>query len=109
MKTPETDPDLDNGWVKSSRHKPECNVSVLVFIPEEDDHVTTGMWDISKKWVLLDEYRVPISEVTYWRPIEYELPTDRTFKKSERDYDNDNMSNTIRKLQKRIFELEKKV
>lgn len=45
---------------------PEHNVGVLVFIPEEDYHVTTGMWDVSNKWVLLDEYRTPKSAVTHW-------------------------------------------
>lgn len=101
------DPDLDNGWIKSDRHKPSYNISVLVFIPEEDNHVTTGMWDVSKKWVLLDDYRVPISEVTYWRTIDYELPKDRTFKKSGRDLENETTSKLIWDLQRRVFELEK--
>jgi hypothetical protein len=44
-------------------------VGVLVFIPKEDYHVTSGMWDISNKWVLLDEYRVPDCEVTHWMKL----------------------------------------
>lgn len=51
---------------KSAKQKPEYNLGVLVFIPEEDSHITSGMWDISNKWVLLDEYRVPTCEVTHW-------------------------------------------
>lgn len=70
----------DNGWFKSSDQLPEENVSVLVFIPEEDNHVTTGMWDVSKKWVLLDDYRIPLSEVTFWRPIDYKLPENKEYK-----------------------------
>ena len=56
-------------WVKVEDGLPEINVAVLVYIPEEDDHVTTGMWDTSNsegKWVLLDEYRVPDCPVTHW-------------------------------------------
>lgn len=53
-------------WVKSSDRKPEHNVGVLVFIPGEDNHITSGMWDISNQWVLLDEYRTPEEEVTHW-------------------------------------------
>lgn len=45
---------------------PEYNLGVLVFIPEEDNHKTAGMWDIDNKWVLLDEYRVPESKITHW-------------------------------------------
>lgn len=45
---------------------PEHNLGVLVFIPGEDNHMTSGMWDIDNKWVLLDEYRVPEEEVTHW-------------------------------------------
>jgi hypothetical protein len=47
---------------------PEYNKGVLVFIPDEDNHVTSGMWDISKKWVLLDEYRIPETKVTHFMP-----------------------------------------
>ncbi len=45
---------------------PEHNKGVLVFIPDEDYHITSGMWDIDDKWVLLDEYRVLESAVTHW-------------------------------------------
>lgn len=100
------DPDMDNGWIKSSRRKPEQNVGVLVFIPEEDNHVTTGMWDVSNKWVLLDEYRIPKSEVTYWRPIDYVLPNDKTYKKSFESSDElGKMSDELRRLQKENYEL----
>jgi uncharacterized protein DUF551 len=51
--------------VKESGY-PAKNLGVLVFIPAEDYHITAGMWDISEKWVLLDEYRVPECEVTHW-------------------------------------------
>ncbi len=53
------------GWVKADQ-KPEHNVGVLVFIPGEDNHITSGMWDISNEWVLLDEYRTPEEKVTHW-------------------------------------------
>ncbi len=56
-------------WYVSSVTKPEKNVSVLVFIPEEDNHITSGMWDVDNEWVLLDEDRVPVCEVTHWMPI----------------------------------------
>lgn len=72
-----------NGWIKSSDRMPEFNIGVLVFIPEEDHHITAGMWDVSKKWILLDEYRIPQSEVTYWMPMPNE-PIDKTYKKSDR-------------------------
>lgn len=49
--------------------KPEHNVGVLVFIPGEDNHITSGMWDIDNKWVLLDEYRTPEEEVTHWMAL----------------------------------------
>ncbi len=55
-------------WVKADT-KPEHNVGVLVFIPSEDNHITSGMWDISNEWVLLDEYRTPEEEVTHWMPL----------------------------------------
>lgn len=45
---------------------PPHNIGVLVFIPDEDNHITSGMWDVSNSWVLLDEYRVPECEVTHW-------------------------------------------
>lgn len=55
-------------WVKADQ-KPEHNVGVLVFIPGEDNHITSGMWDISNEWVLLDEYRTPEEEVTHWMEL----------------------------------------
>lgn len=70
---------MDNGWINSKMKLPRENVGVLVFIPEEDNHVTTGIWDVSKKWVLLDDYRIPTAEVTYWRPIDYDLPKDQNY------------------------------
>jgi len=53
-------------WNDVKKGMPEFNKGVLVFIPEEDNHITSGMWDISENWVLLDEYRTPESEVTHW-------------------------------------------
>jgi hypothetical protein len=72
-------------WVKVDENDPttfpdEC-VGVLVLIPEEDHHVTTGMWDISKKWVLLDDYREPTSQVTHWRKM-VAVPNDVEFKET---------------------------
>lgn len=55
-------------WVKADT-KPKHNVGVLVFIPGEDNHITSGMWDVSNEWVLLDEYRTPEEEVTHWMPL----------------------------------------
>jgi hypothetical protein len=93
-------------WIKASEQLPPENVGVLVFIPEEDNHCTTGMWDVSQKWVLLDEYRVPISDVTYWAEM-VDLPDDKTYTPSNRrPEDDDTMSYQIRSLQKRIYELE---
>lgn len=59
------------GWVRAWHSVkefgyPPKNKGVLVFIPEEDFHITSGMWDLDNKWVLLDEYRVPDCEVTHW-------------------------------------------
>jgi hypothetical protein len=65
-------------WTKASEVKPRMNTAVEVFIPEEDNHITVGMWDVSEKWVLLDEYRVPQSEVTYWRWLREE-PEDKSY------------------------------
>lgn len=48
---------------------PPKNLGVLVFIPDEDNHITAGMWDVDNKWVLLDEYRVPECKVTHWMPM----------------------------------------
>jgi len=45
---------------------PDKNMGVLVFIPEEDNLITAGMWDIDENWVLLDEYRKPTVPVTHW-------------------------------------------
>lgn len=98
----DTNPD---GWIKSSDRMPEFNVGVLVFIPEEDHHITTGMWDVSKKWVLLDEYRIPQSEVTYWMPMPEE-PIDKTYKKSNRV--EQTTTELIRELQKENFLLKSK-
>lgn len=61
-------------WVPVSI-KPVHNVGVLVFIPDEDDHITSGMWDVSNKWVLLDEYRTPECELaTLTLPTQYTIP-----------------------------------
>ncbi len=60
---------MDEGWVNVEDHMPEYNVGVLVFIPAEDGHITSGMYDISNKWTLLDEYRTPDSPVTHWMPM----------------------------------------
>lgn len=68
MGIPEPKP-LDNGWVHVDTDMPITNVGVLVFLPGEDDHITSGMWDIDEKWVLLDEYRNPDVPVTHWRPM----------------------------------------
>lgn len=95
-------------WIRSKDQKPECNVSVFVFIPAEDNHCTVGMWDISKKWVLLDEYRVPKSEVTYWHPM-IELPEDKSYDPKypvEKADEMDTTAEIIRKLQKRVYDLE---
>lgn len=93
------------GWINSKERKPECNVSVLVFIPEEDDHITTGMWDISNKWVLLDEYRVPVSDVTYWHPM-IAAPEDKSFHPSTRlPEESDTITYKTRELQKRNLKL----
>lgn len=48
---------------------PPKNLGVLVFIPDEDNHITAGMWDVDNKWVLLDEYRVPECKITHWRHL----------------------------------------
>lgn len=63
-------------WVPIEEGMPERNKGVLVFIPQEDNHITSGMWDIENKWVLLDEYRIvgegdgmEESMVTHWMPL----------------------------------------
>jgi hypothetical protein len=96
-------------WIKSSDQMPEENVSVLVFIPEEDNHITVGMWDVSKKWVLLDEYRVPLSEVTYWAEMIAE-PEDKSYtplRTADKDAirEEDTTTYAIRSLQKQVLEL----
>lgn len=95
-----------NEWIKSSDRMPEFNVSVLVFIPEEDHHITTGMWDISRKWVLLDEYRVPQSEVTYWMPM-VQRPLDTSYTPCK--YIEKSPDELLRDAQKRVLELESKI
>lgn len=92
-------------WIKSSEELPPENVGVLVFIPEEDNHCTTGMWDVSKKWVLLDEYRVPKSEVTYWAEM-VELPEDTNYNPVDRIEEEEMITYKLRALQKQVFELE---
>lgn len=94
---------LKGGWIKSSDRLPEYNISVLVYIPEEDHHITTGMWDVSKKWVLLDEYRIPKSEVTYWRPM-VEKPLDDSYTSAHLFGDDiETMPEQISRLQKENF------
>jgi hypothetical protein len=98
-----------SGWVSSRERLPECNISVLVFIPEEDHHVTTGMWDISKKWVLLDEYRVPKSEVTYWRPM-VDVPTDDEYTPGPtREPEGETTTYLLRALQMQVFDYSKEL
>jgi hypothetical protein len=61
---------IEQEWKSVKEHGyPEHNVGLLVFIPEEDFHITSGMWDVSNKWVLLDEYRVPDCEVTHYKVL----------------------------------------
>lgn len=99
----------DNEWISTKDRLPDENVSVLVFIPEEDEHITTGMWDVSKKWVLLDEYRVPNSEVTYWMYCP-EKPEDRSYKPTKVSSEElETMSETISRLQRKIYQLEHKI
>jgi hypothetical protein len=99
IKTPE-----ETRWIKSSERLPDENVAVLVFIPEEDNHCTTGMWDVSQEWVLLDEYRVPKSEVTYWAEM-VDLPEDRSYKPSGPPEEFETMTETISRLQREIYDL----
>jgi hypothetical protein len=95
-------------WIKSSDQLPPENVGVLVFIPEEDNHCTTGMWDVSKVWVLLDEYRVPKSEVTYWAEM-VNLPKDHSYTPAGPPDEFETMSETIARLQKEIYELKHRI
>lgn len=98
----------DNKWISSDVAKPDYNVSVLVFIPAEDNHCTVGMWDVSNKWVLLDEYRIPKSEVTYWREM-VGLPEDKSYDPNHPSELSDEMDTTteiIRKLQIDNFNLQ---
>lgn len=55
-------------WIDAEKELPERNIGVLVFIPGEDDHITSGMYDVAGYWVLLDEYRKPDVDapVTHW-------------------------------------------
>lgn len=93
-------------WISSKDRLPKYNVSVLVYIPEEDNHVTTGMWDISNKWVLLDEYRVPHTEVTYWREIDFNLPEDNSYTPStKRNSEEETTTYIIRELKKSNYYL----
>jgi hypothetical protein len=96
-------------WIKSTDQLPDHNVSVFVFIPEEDNHITSGMWDISNKWVLLDEYRVPRSEVTYWHPM-LPQPEDKNYTPSKEVPDAmDTTTYKIQALQKQVYKLEKQL
>jgi hypothetical protein len=93
-------------WISVDERLPEYNVSVLVFIPEEDHHCTTGMWDISNEWVLLDDYRVPTCDVTYWRPM-FELPEDKVYTKRFNHDEFETTDEIIRRLQKELFDTQK--
>ncbi|WP_077920454.1 hypothetical protein [Spirosoma sp. 209] len=64
-------------WTDASIQKPPKNLGVLVFLPKEDGHITSGMWDVDDKWVLLDECRVPDTPVTHWQLLP-EPPKDYT-------------------------------
>jgi hypothetical protein len=91
-------------WISSKERLPDFNRSVLVFIPEEDNHITVGMWDVSLKWVLLDEYRIPKSEVTYWTECPPE-PVDKSYTPSKHHPDEmDTITYQIRELNKQVFE-----
>lgn len=88
-------------WISVKDRMPEKLVSVLVFIPEEDNHCTSGMYDTSNRWVLLDDYRVPTSQVTYWKPM-CELPVDKSYVPTHID---ELIPDTIARLQKENYEL----
>ena len=91
-------------WIKTSDQLPSYNKGVIVFIPEEDNHITAGMYDISNKWILLDEYRQPQSQVTHWREMPSE-PEDKSYEKSFVHTDElETMSGIIRTLNKKVFD-----
>lgn len=71
-------------------------------------HCTTGMWDVSQKWVLLDEYRVPKSEVTYWAEM-VELPEDENYNPFTRIEEEETTTYKIRDLQKQVHALSHKL
>lgn len=96
-------------WRKASEELPAECLSVEVFIPEEDDHITSGMWDVSHKWVLLDDYRVPVAEVTHWRYRVDDGPVDRSFQKRKHTDDDDTIEGTIRRLQKQLHEKDQEI
>ena len=59
---------MEAKWISVKDQMPKTNKGVLVYIPVEDDHITSGMFDVSGTWVLLDEYR-PTENVTHWMPL----------------------------------------
>jgi len=67
-----------DGWYCARTSKPKHNVGVFILIPAEDNHITSGMYDISEDWVILDDYRVSSHEVRAWRYLP-ELPSDKEF------------------------------
>ncbi len=100
---------MKNQWISVKDRLPEENVSVMVFIPEEDNHITAGMWDVSKKWVLLDEYRIPKSQVTYWASMIAE-PEDKSYEPSEyRPDEMDTITYQMRELQRGNFKAEARI
>ena len=67
-------------WHEVSKgNYPEYQLGVIVYVPEED-HITSGMWDVSRKWILLDDYRKPegLFPVSHWM---YGPDKPKTFKK----------------------------
>jgi len=56
-------------WKDADKEKPDYNVAVLVYIPDEDDHMTAGMIEVNGSWTLLDEYRKPDCPVTAWAKL----------------------------------------
>ena len=58
-------------WINVEDRLPKNNVGVLVFIPIEDNHITSGMYDYDNKWVLLDDYRLieDDKQITHWMPL----------------------------------------